>query len=139
MSEGIPAHIQLDVVTPDRLLLSLQVDELSYRTHEGYVGIMPGHIPMLTTLEIGELSYKVGRDTHYIAVARGFVEVLPDRVIVLADSAELATEIDRALAQTAKEEAEARMRTHTEEHQFLVESALIEDAVAKLSVAARHR
>ncbi|MFN7974074.1 MAG: F0F1 ATP synthase subunit epsilon [Acidobacteriota bacterium] len=130
-----PGKLQLEVVTPERLLLSEPVDEVSYRAREGYVGILPGHVPMLTSLEIGELTYRASGKTHHVAVSGGFVEVTEGKVIVLADTAEKASEIDKDRALAKKAQAEAGMKSYDSEDQFLMEKARLEKAVARLQAA----
>jgi F-type H+-transporting ATPase subunit epsilon len=105
----LPTKIQLEIVTPDRALIRAEVDEIQVPGSEGYLGILPGHTPLLSTLTVGELWYRIGATRHYLAIARGFVEVLPDRVTILADIAERAEEIDIARAEAAKKRAEERL------------------------------
>ena len=78
------ATIALEIVTPDRPLVREQVDEVELPGAEGYMGVLPGHTPLLTLLQVGELWYRRGNEKTYLAVAFGFAEVLPDRVTVLA-------------------------------------------------------
>jgi len=101
--------LQLEIVTPDRLLLRESVDEVQVPAKGGYIGILPGHAPLITEMQIGEISYRQGKATHSLAVACGYCEVLPDRVIILAEKAEKAEEIDPQRAQSAKERAEKRL------------------------------
>src|SRR6267378_4122617 len=89
-------RITLEVATPSRLVIAEQVDEVVVPGIEGYFGVLPGHAALLSTLGIGELTYRIGRDERHAAVAGGFAEVRNDKVIVLADSAELPADIDRA-------------------------------------------
>lgn len=96
----------LEVVTPDRAVVREPVDEVQVPGREGYLGILPGHTPLLTELGIGALSYRKGNQTIYVAIAGGFAEVLAGRVLVLADAAERADEIDEARARTAVADAE---------------------------------
>lgn len=103
----------LEIVTPDRSLVTAQVDEVQLPGAEGYFGVLPGHTPLLAALQVGELWYRIGRETHHVAVAFGFVEVLPDRVTVLAQIAERADEIDVVRAQAAKRRAEERLAART--------------------------
>ena len=105
---ALPTKITLEIVTPDRSLVTAQVDELQLPGSEGYFGVLPGHTPMLATLKIGEMWYRIGQEMHYLAIAFGFVEVLPERVTVLAQIAERADEIDVARAQAAKQRAAER-------------------------------
>src|SRR4029434_1618216 len=95
--------------TRTRLVATESVDEIVIPGSQGYFGVLPGHAPLLTTLGIGELMYRVGRDERYLAVSGGFAEVRNDKVIVLADTAERPEEIDRARAERARERAERRL------------------------------
>jgi F-type H+-transporting ATPase subunit epsilon len=106
---AIPTKLALEVVTPDKLLIREEVDEVQLPGAEGYLGVLPGHTPFLATLKIGELWYRKGQDRTYLAVAGGFVEVLPDRVTVLAQVAERAHDIDVERAEAAKRRAEERL------------------------------
>src|SRR5207237_925121 len=102
-------QLTLEVATPSRLVIGEQVDEVVVPGIEGYFGVLPGHAPLLSTLGIGELTYRIGRDERHAAVAGGFAEVRNDKVIVLADTAELPAEIDRARADRARDRAEQRL------------------------------
>jgi len=104
------AALLLEVVTPERLVLSQEVEEVVAPGREGQFGVLPGHRPFFTILTIGELMYRVKGKEHYMALSGGFAEVLPDRVIVLAETAELASEIDVERAKKAKERAEERLK-----------------------------
>src|SRR5262245_18924298 len=95
--------LHLEVVTPSRLLLKEQVDEVQVPGKNGYLGILPGHAPLITELQIGELSYRQDKVSHQLSVAWGYCEVLPDQVTVLAETAERAEEIDEQRALAAKE------------------------------------
>jgi F-type H+-transporting ATPase subunit epsilon len=106
---NLPKALILEVVTPDRLLLHEEVDEVELPGAEGYLGILPGHTPLLATLKVGELWYRKGTHKTFLAVAFGFAEVLPDRVTVLAQIAEKADEIDVSRAEAARQRAEARL------------------------------
>jgi len=98
-----------------RLVVAETVDEIVIPGSQGYFGVLPGHAAFLTTLGIGELMYRIGRDEHYLAVAKGFAEVRNDKVIVLVDTAERPEEIDRARAERARERAERRLSGRVEE------------------------
>jgi F-type H+-transporting ATPase subunit epsilon len=106
---ALPTHLTLEIVTPDRSLVREEADEVEVPGSEGYLGILPGHTPLLATLGVGELWYRKGQEKHYLAIAGGFVEVLPDRVTILAHTAELARDIDLARAEAAKKRAEDRL------------------------------
>jgi F-type H+-transporting ATPase subunit epsilon len=105
----LPETIQFEIVTPDRLVLKDEVSELQIPGKNGYLGILPGHAPLITTLTVGELSYRKNKVTRYLAVVGGYCEVLPDRVTLLADTAEKPEEIDVGRALAAKGRAEKRL------------------------------
>ena len=100
---------KLSIVSPERLVLSEEVEEAQVPGRNGYLGILPGHAPMMTELDIGELSYRRGDRTRYLAVTWGYCEVLSDQVIVLAERAERAEEVDRERAQASVERARKRL------------------------------
>ena len=102
--------IHLTVVTPERKVVDRQVEEVVLPGSEGYLGVLPGHAPLLTALKVGEISYRQATQWHFIAVAWGFVEVLGDRVSVLADVAERAEEIDLERARQARTQAEEHLK-----------------------------
>lgn len=106
---SLPATLTLEIVTPDRALVNEAVDEVQLPGSEGYFGVLPGHTTLLASLQVGELWYRTGQEKHYLAVGFGFVEVLPDRVTVLAQVAEKAQDIDIARAEAAKKRAEERI------------------------------
>ena len=105
----LPQRLQLQIVSADRLLVNQAVDEVEIPGAEGYFGVLPGHTPLLATLQVGELWYRQGQDKHYLMLAFGFAEVQPDRVTILAQVAERADEIDVARAEEAKRRAEERL------------------------------
>jgi F-type H+-transporting ATPase subunit epsilon len=105
----IPSHLALELVTPDHAIVHEHVDEVELPGSAGYFGVLPGHAPLLAMLGVGEMWYRRGQDRHFLSLAGGFAEVLPDRVIVLAQVAERAEEIDLARAEQARLRAEARL------------------------------
>ena len=107
------ARIHLQVVSADRSLVNEQVDEVEIPGADGYFGVLPGHTPLLALLGAGELWYRQGQEIHYVYLAMGFGEIQPDRVTILAESAERADEIDLARAQAAKTRAEERLARPT--------------------------
>jgi F-type H+-transporting ATPase subunit epsilon len=109
MAELGRSSFKLDVVTPDRPVVSDEVTELVAPGTEGYFGVLPGHTPFITTLGIGELTYWRGKDERHLAVTWGYAEVRGDRVIILAESAERAEEIDVERAERARRRAEERL------------------------------
>ena len=109
MADALPTKLQLQIVSADRSLLNETVDEVVIPGFDGYFGVLPGHTPMLAVLQVGELWYRQGQEKHYLHIAFGFAEVLPDRVTILAQTAEKAEEIDPARAEAAKKRAEERV------------------------------
>jgi F-type H+-transporting ATPase subunit epsilon len=103
---SLPSHLTLEIVTPDRALAHEDVDEVQLPGTEGYLGILPGHTPLLTSLKVGQVWYRKGTEKFYLSIAFGFAEVLPDRVRLLAQIAERAEEIDLTRAEAEKKRAE---------------------------------
>jgi F-type H+-transporting ATPase subunit epsilon len=106
---GIPQHLRLEFVTPERAIVHDDVDEVEVPGEAGYFGVLPGHAPTLAALQPGELWYRRGNEKYYAYVVRGFAEVLPDRVAILAQVAERAEDIDIQRAEAAKRRAEDRL------------------------------
>src|ERR1700745_532700 len=100
---------QLEIVTPEKLVVKDQAEEMQIPGKNGYLGILPGHAPLITELSVGQISYRNASETHYLCVAWGFAEVLPDKVTILAETAERGEEVDRERAEKAKERAEKRL------------------------------
>src|SRR5436190_10694594 len=106
---AIPSHLTFQLASADRSLVNETVDEVEIPGADGYFGVLPGHTPLLAVLGAGELWYRQGQEKHYLALAFGFAEVLPERVTILAQIAEKAEEIDLARAEAAKKRAEERL------------------------------
>ena len=106
---------QLEIVTPDRLVVSEAAQELQIPGKTGYLGILPGHAPLLTELAVGEISYRNQQGAHRLAVAWGFAEVLPEKVTILAETAEKSGEIDLARAQRAQQSAQEALKSSAPE------------------------
>jgi F-type H+-transporting ATPase subunit epsilon len=136
---ALPTTLALEIVTPDRALITAQVDEVQVPGSEGYFGILPGHAPLLASLQVGELWYRIGTETHYLAIAFGFVEVLPDRVTVLANIAERAQDIDITRAEAAKERAETRVGSPQTNLDFERARVAMMKSLIRLQVASRAR
>jgi F-type H+-transporting ATPase subunit epsilon len=131
-------RLTLEIATPTRLVVAETVDEIVIPGSQGYFGVLPGHAAFLTTLGVGELMYRMGRDEHYLAVSGGFAEVRNDKVIVLADTAERPSEIDRARAERSKERAERRLAGRVEEEvDYDRALAALARALARLLTAGR--
>jgi F-type H+-transporting ATPase subunit epsilon len=116
---------QLEIVTPEKVVVRDTAEEMQIPGKSGYLGVLPGHAPLITELAVGEISYRRGSDTQRLAVAWGFAEVLPDKVTILAETAEKASEIDVSRAQEAKKRAEQRLAgSNTEVDAARAENAL---------------
>ena len=130
--------IRFRVVTPNRLLLDEEVDEVTAPGAMGEFGVLPNHISFLSLLEPGEMSYKQATAKHYLAVSGGYAEVLDNVMTVLAPAAEFAAEIDAGRAQRAKERAEKRMaELNFEEKEFDVAEVALRRALVRLQVASK--
>jgi F-type H+-transporting ATPase subunit epsilon len=138
---ALPTKVLLEIVTPDKSLVREDVDEVELPGSEGYLGVLPGHTPLLTTLKVGELWYRTGTEKHYLAIAFGFAEVLPDRVTILAQIAERAQDIDIERAEAAKRRAEERLAAATAVPDMDFERARIAmmKSLIRLQVASRAR
>ena len=133
-------RLTLEIATPTRLVVTETVDEVVAPGSEGYFGVLPGHAPFLTTLGIGELTYRIGNEERHLAVSGGFAEVRNDKVIVLADTAERPQEIDRPRAERARERAEQRVSARTQEEvDFVRAQCALARAIMRLQVAGRTR
>ncbi|MFY9801711.1 MAG: F0F1 ATP synthase subunit epsilon [Candidatus Acidiferrales bacterium] len=134
----LPEKIELQVVTPERHILSEDVDSLEMPAKDGYLGVLPGHAPLLTELGVGILTYHKGGETRLLTVMYGYAEVLPDRVIVLAEIAERAEEIDVARARAALERAKADLpKAGSTEADWDRSNAAIQRAEVRLQAASR--
>jgi F-type H+-transporting ATPase subunit epsilon len=134
MAEHLPERLKLEIVTPSELLFSGEVDMVTVPGRSGYLGILPGHAPLLSELKPGVLSYRAGGEVRKLFCGWGFVEVLPDRVSVLTDQAELPEQVDSALAEQEKMESELMLRSKDPETDFIRELERWEAAVARLEV-----
>jgi len=132
----LPDSIELVVVTPERQLLREGVVEVVLPGADGELGILPGHAPLITELGIGELRYRGagGKEEVHLAIIRGFAEVLTDRVTVLAETAELAEEIDVERAKQALERARARIAANETETDWIRAGAALQRALIRIKV-----
>jgi F-type H+-transporting ATPase subunit epsilon len=135
---ALPTKIVLEVVTPEGLLLRDEVDDVVAPGTDGYFGVRPGHTPFMTTLGLGQISYRKGAETTFLTCFWGFCEVLPDRVNVLAEIGERAVDIDVGRAEGAKKRAEERMKVIKDEAGFKEAHDAYMRAVVRLAVAHRH-
>jgi F-type H+-transporting ATPase subunit epsilon len=129
--------ILLEIVTPEKKVLSEPVDVVVAPGEEGEFGVLPNHIPFLTKLKVGELRFRTGASSRYIAIMGGYAEVLPDRVTVLATAAEEAADIDVIRAKAARERAERRLKEAKDRLEFARAQASLQRAIARLKVAER--
>ena len=130
--------LKLELVTPYQQVLSQEVDEVTAPGVLGEFGVLPGHTPLLTTLKIGELTYRQGQDVFHVAVNWGYVEVENDVVTVLVTTAETADQIDLERAQAALGRAQAALKKLTpEDKEFKVMEAALERALIRVQVAGR--
>jgi len=129
--------LHLQVVTPDKQLVREDVDQVQMPGRSGYLGILPGHAPLLTELGPGEMSYTQAGKARYLAVSWGFAEVLPDKVTILADAAERPEEIDVKRAREAKARAEEALRKQDPELDYEATLNAQRRAEVRLEVAAR--
>jgi F-type H+-transporting ATPase subunit epsilon len=129
--------IQVDIVTRDRRLLSDEVDMVVLPGSAGQMGILRGHAPLLSTLEIGEIALHKGNDVRYIAIGGGVVEVRPNKVIVLAESAENADEIDEERAAAARDRARQLLSENPPPQRKVQIEAALQRSSLRLKVARR--
>jgi len=129
------SSLKLDIVTAERVVYSEDVDAVIAPGVEGQLGILPHHAPLMTILQAGELLVRRGGEEDTLAISGGFLEVRPDRVIVLADSAERAEEIDVSRAEEAKRRAEQRLIEKPAEIDTARVEASLQRAMARLTVA----
>ena len=131
-------QLLLEVVTPDRLVLSTEAEVVVCPGAEGQFGVLPGHIPFLSALEIGEMYYKAGGKTEYLAVSGGFAEVTGEKVTIVAESAEVGREIDVERAKRALERAEKRLAAaKTENIDWARAEAALRRSLVRAKVAGR--
>jgi F-type H+-transporting ATPase subunit epsilon len=127
--------IELEIVTPEKQVVRDQVEEIQIPGKAGFLGVLPGHAPLITELAVGEISYRKGGQTTYLSVAWGFAEVLPDKVTILAETAERAGDIDVSRAQEALKNAQARLAAADSEEKVKQELAAVRRAETRIDVA----
>jgi F-type H+-transporting ATPase subunit epsilon len=137
----LPEAIELIVVTPERQLLQETVVAVTLPGQGGELGVLPGHAPLMTELGIGELSYRTANASQpvSIAVVRGFAEVLPDRVTVLAETAERVEEIDLRRAEEAKARAEKRLASNDPNIDWDRATVALQRALIRIQVVRKRR
>src|SRR5436309_394036 len=131
-------RIKLDVVTPERLVVSAEAESAQIPGQAGYLGIVPGHAPLISALRPGTLEYVADGKTFRMAVSAGYVEVLPNKVSVLAETAEKMEEIDVQRAQTSRKRAEERLRSAAKDIEMERAMISLERAMARLQTAGKN-
>jgi F-type H+-transporting ATPase subunit epsilon len=131
----LPVKLNLTVVTRERKIIDVQCDEVVLPASEGEIGVLPGHTPLLALLRIGQLRYRTGNTVNRLVISWGFAEVLPDRVIVLAEKGVLPSEIDRARAEQERVAAEKELADlSSHDPGFALVEARLEESIAMISV-----
>jgi len=126
---------QIEIVTPEKMVVRDVAEEMQIPGKTGYLGILPGHAPLITELAVGEITYRNQGATHVLAVAWGFAEVLPGKVTILAETAEHPKEIDTKRADAAKQRAEQHLKSGSTEVDYDRAKAALERADTRLDVA----
>jgi F-type H+-transporting ATPase subunit epsilon len=129
--------LELEIVTPERLVIHERVEEVQIPGLSGYLGVLPGHAPLITELGVGEITFRSGGTTTRLAVAWGFAEVLANKVTILAESCERAGEIDVARAQQAKQRAEETLRGQAPDINYDDEQGALKHAETRIEVAGK--
>ncbi len=137
MAETAGTKLTLEVVTPEKVVISEEVDEVVLPGIEGEFGVLPGHIPFLTALKVGAMYYKKGEETEYLALSWGYVEVASDRVMVLAETAEKATEIDIKRAEDSREAAEKILTAGKEDTEYEKAQVRLEKSIIRVQIAGK--
>jgi F-type H+-transporting ATPase subunit epsilon len=130
-----PNKLRLTIVTRERKIVETDVDEVVMPATDGEIGVLPGHTPLLASLKIGQLRYRSGGSENRLVISWGFAEVLPDRVIVMAETARLPQEIDASMAEDERRKAErelADLSSHDPE--FAKVEARLEESIAMIDL-----
>ena len=130
---------QLEIVTPEKMVVKDVAEEIQIPGKDGYLGILPGHAPLITELAVGEITYRKGGQTHYLSLAWGFAEVLPDKVTILAETAERPQEIDVKRAQESRRRAEEALQNGKTEADFTHAEDALKRAETRLEVAGKSK
>lgn len=130
-------RIEFEVVTPERRVVAEKVDEVVLPSAEGYMGVRPGHAPLLAMLDAGEVSYRLGNEQHYLAVSGGFAEVLRDSVSIMASTSERAEEIDLERAERSKARAETELKANASGVAFARAEVRLKKAISRIQVKGR--
>lgn len=133
----LPEHLTIEIVTPDRAIVHETVDEAGLPGAEGYLGVLPGHTPLLVKLQVGEIWFRRGSEKTYLHAAFGFAEILPDRIRILARTAERAEEIDLERAEAAASRARERLASTASDVDFERARISLLKSLSRLDVARR--
>lgn len=128
----------LEIISTDRLFFSGEVEHLVITAIDGLLGILAGHEPLVTCLPTGELKYLVDGEWKYAAISEGFIQVMPDSSIILAETCELPEEIDIKRAQEARERAEERLRQKQSIKEYYETQAALNRAMNRLKISQKH-
>lgn len=131
--------INMEVVTPEQHVCSIETEAVVVPAFEGYLGVLPNHAPLITQLCIGVVTYKVNGKEKRIAITGGFMEVADNKMVILADTAELAEDIDVDRAGAARERAERRLQEMTDDLDYLRARVALERAANRLKAAGREK
>ena len=126
---------EIEIVTPEKLVVKDVAEEAQIPGKGGYLGILPGHAPLITELAVGEITYRLGSQTKHVSVAWGFAEVLPNKTTILAETAERPDEIDLARAERSKQRCEAELQSGKTDLDYDGLQAAIERADTRIDVA----
>lgn len=126
---------QLEIVTPEKMVVKDVAEELQMPGKNGYLGILPGHAPLITELAVGEITYRNGSEDHHLSVAWGFAEVLPDKVTILAETCERPEDIDKSRAEKARQRAEERLKSANPEVDYARAEDALQRAETRIAVA----
>ncbi len=135
----MPDTFKLEIVTPEKMVVNDAAEEIQLPGKNGYLGILPGHAPLITELAVGEISYRNNGYTHHLAVAWGFAEVLPDKVKVLAETCEPADQIDVTRAEKARERAEQHLTSGDPNTDYSRAESALKKAETRLDVAKKQK
>jgi F-type H+-transporting ATPase subunit epsilon len=134
---ALPTHIDLQIVTPEKLVVRERVDEVEIPGSDGYFGVLPGHTPLLASLSVGELWYRKGSEKQYLSIAYGFAEVLPESVTILAQLAEKAEDIDVDRAEAALKRAQERLAERGTDIDYERARIALTKSMSRLQIASR--
>ncbi len=128
----------LEIIAADRIFYQGECEHLVITAIDGLMGILPGHEPLVTCLPTGELKYMTNGKWHYAAISEGFIQVLPDKAVILADSCELPEEIDIKRAEEAKERAQEQLRQKQSIKEYYQTQAALNRAMNRLKISQKH-